>query len=61
MARIGKRVHEAVDAYEEDDFVENNDGSAAPKSKKSKKGQTGKGPQADKHWEVILSILRLPL
>lgn len=58
MAR-GKRGHDEVDTYEEDDFVENDDGSA-PK-KKTKKGAASKSAQAieEKSWEVRPMILKL--
>ncbi len=52
MGRTGKRGYEEVDTYEEDDFVENDDG-AARKTKKTKNVQSSsKGVDQDKYWEV---------
>ncbi len=48
-----KRVHE--DTYEEDAFVENDDGNAPPNPKKAKKAAPGKSGQKTvekKSWEV---------
>lgn len=60
MGKAGKRGHDEVDTYEEDDFVENDDG-AARKSKKTKKVQSisghGSGGE-DKFWEVCIIQLR---
>jgi hypothetical protein len=55
MAR-GKRGHDEVGTYEEDDFVENDDGSA---KKKTKKGAASKGAKRieEKSWAVSLLIL----
>lgn len=57
----GKRVHDEVDTgtYEEDDFVENDDGSA-PKKKTKKAAPTKAGKKSsveEKSWEVSLSHL----
>ncbi|KAL2071354.1 hypothetical protein VTL71DRAFT_12589 [Oculimacula yallundae] len=48
--KAGKRGHEEVDTYEEDDFVENDDG-AARRSKKTKKVQSS-GDDTEKFWEL---------
>ncbi|CZT02763.1 uncharacterized protein RAG0_09782 [Rhynchosporium agropyri] len=48
--KAGKRGHEEVNTYEEDDFVENDDG-AAPKSKKTKKAQSS-SDDAENFWEL---------
>lgn len=50
MGKAGKRGHNEVDTYEEDDFVENDDG-AARKTKKTKKTQLS-SDDTDKFWEV---------
>lgn len=55
----GKRGRDEVDTYEEDDFVENDDGSAAPK-KKAKKGPAGKAAKKaveENSWQVGLDQL----
>ncbi|KAI6712039.1 hypothetical protein JHW43_005396 [Diplocarpon mali] len=49
MVKAGKRGHEEVDTYAEDDFVENDDG-AAPKIKKTKKESSSS--KGDKFWEL---------
>lgn len=53
MGKTSKRGHEEVDTYEEDDFVENDDGSAR-KGKKSKKAQASSEDE-NKFWEVSLN------
>ncbi|KAK2625283.1 hypothetical protein QTJ16_005652 [Diplocarpon rosae] len=49
MVKAGKRGHQEVDTYAEDDFVENDDGGA-PKAKKTKKASSSSGE--DKFWEL---------
>ncbi|CAL3971345.1 unnamed protein product [Diplocarpon coronariae] len=49
MVKAGKRGHEEVDTYAEDDFVENDDGTA-PKIKKTKKESSSS--KGDKFWEL---------
>ncbi|KAG4438702.1 hypothetical protein IFR05_005829 [Cadophora sp. M221] len=51
MGKAGKRGHDEVDTYEEDDFVENDDG-AAPKTKKTKKAAQSTSDDLDKFWEI---------
>lgn len=51
MGKAGKRGHDEVDTYEEDDFVENDDG-AARKTKKTKKAAQSTSDDLDKFWEV---------
>lgn len=48
----GKRGHGEVDTYEEDDFVENDDGAAKKKTKT--KSASGSGSE-DKFWEASYS------
>merc|ERR1711977_720864 len=50
MGKAGKRSHDEVDTYEEDDFVENDDG-AARKTKKTKKAEFNSDDQ-EKFWEL---------
>ncbi|KAH7419886.1 transcriptional Coactivator p15-domain-containing protein [Cadophora sp. MPI-SDFR-AT-0126] len=50
MGKAGKRGHDEVDTYEEDDFVENDDG-AARKTKKTKSAASSSNDQ-DKFWEL---------
>lgn len=62
MGKPAKRGRE-VDTYEEDDFVENDDGEA-PKSKKTKKAAAASSSGAkveDKTWTVTTSSLRCKL
>ena len=57
----GKRGHEEVDTYEEDDFVENDDGAAVPK-KKTKKAPAVKGnvkKDEDNSWRVRWNLWSL--
>ncbi|PBP16565.1 transcriptional Coactivator p15 [Diplocarpon rosae] len=49
MVKAGKRGHQEVDTYAEDDFVENDDGGA-PKTKKTKKASSSSNE--DKFWEL---------
>ncbi|KAH7350901.1 transcriptional Coactivator p15-domain-containing protein [Rhexocercosporidium sp. MPI-PUGE-AT-0058] len=52
MGKTGKRAHDEVDTYEEDDFVENDDG-AARKTKKTKKAAAqSSGDDLEKFWEA---------
>ncbi|KAL5321803.1 hypothetical protein ACEPPN_009766 [Leptodophora sp. 'Broadleaf-Isolate-01'] len=51
MGKAGKRGHDEVDTYEEDDFVENDDG-AARKTKKTKKAAQSTSDDLDKFWEI---------
>ncbi|PVH80720.1 PC4-domain-containing protein [Cadophora sp. DSE1049] len=50
MGKAGKRGHDEVDTYEEDDFVENDDG-AARKTMKTKKAESS-GNDQEKVWEL---------
>merc|ERR1712093_225341 len=50
MGKAGKRSHDEVDTYEEDDFVEDDDG-AARKTKKTKKAELNSDDQ-EKFWEL---------
>merc|ERR1712093_60946 len=50
MGKAGKRSHDEVDTYEEDDFVENDD-DAARKTKKTKKAEFNSDDQ-EKFWEL---------
>ena len=59
MGKAGKRSHDEVDTYEEDDFVENDDG-AARKTKKTKKTELNSDDQ-EKFWEVCTEFLFLLL
>lgn len=59
MGKAGKRSHDEVDTYEEDDFVENDDG-AARKTKKTKKAEFNSDDQ-EKFWEVRTEFLFLLL
>ena len=64
MPAAGSRKRAAEpDAYEEDDFVENDDGRATKKSKKVKASNTARGKSeaqkdddGSEYWEVHLAL-----